>query len=187
MIKTIKDFNPAKIKDLEGLYTYGAYKDGFNLTASLDSKVKADFSQQIVNEIVLWKVNRYVNLANADWLEDFNRLKFIDELDGNQAFVKSILSSMLKTHGIRLPMASTMLRFRNPDVFQIIDVRTFRVIYGDDPGRKKIMDANDDNSIDLYFEYLLILKKTCAEKGILFSDADRILYQFDIVENKEIL
>jgi hypothetical protein len=186
MIKTIKDFNPAKIKDLEGLYTYGAYKDGFNLTASLDNKVKVDFDQQIVNEIVLWKVNRYVNVANADWMGDFNKLKFIDELDGNQTFVKSILSNMLKTQGIMLPMASTMLRFRNPNVFQIFDEGTFRVIYGDDLRRKKIMDANDDNSIDLYFEYLVILKKTCAEKGIVFSDADRILYQFDIVENKEI-
>ncbi|WP_290308638.1 hypothetical protein [Mucilaginibacter flavus] len=184
MIKTIKDFNPAKIKDLEGLYTYGAYKDGYNLTTSLDNKAKADFDQQIINEIVLWKVNRYVNVENADWMDDFNKLKFIDELDGNQTFVKSILSKMLKTHGIRLPMASTMLRFRNPNVFQIIDVRTFRVIYGDDAQKKKIMDANDDNSIELYFEYLLTLKKVCAEKGIVFSDADRILYQYDIEENK---
>jgi hypothetical protein len=92
---------------------------------------------------------------------------------------------MLKTHGIRLPMASTMLRFRNPKVFQIIDARTFRVIFGDDEEKKKKYDAiNESDRIEIYIEYLKQLRKECEAKNIVFSDADRILYQYDIEENK---
>jgi len=186
MIKPINDFDSSEIAELEKKYNYGTTRAGFDLTQSLDQKVSDSFDQAIINEIVLWKVNRFVSVYHCDWLSDFNLLKSISELAGNEAYVRSILKRMLNTHGIRLPMASTMLRFRNPQVFQIIDVRTFSVIFGDDEMLlKKYSSSNVDLHIEIYFEYLGELKSICSKKDIPFSKSDRILYQFDIERRKQ--
>tara|TARA_B110000208_G_scaffold8792_1_gene11319 strand:- start:95 stop:358 length:264 start_codon:yes stop_codon:yes gene_type:complete len=42
---------------------------------------------------------------------------------------KQILKGLLKTNGVQLGMASTILRYRNPNIYQIIDQRIYRVIY----------------------------------------------------------
>jgi hypothetical protein len=81
-------------------------------------------------------------------------------------------------------MASTMLRFRNPAVFQIIDIRTFRMIFGDSEESKIDKNELDKNnggtSIDIYFKYLKTLHLMCKEKRFDFSKSDRFLYQYDI-------
>jgi hypothetical protein len=96
------------------------------LTNRLDN-VQKIFDQTIVNEIVLWKVARFANidpsvfkLINA--IEPLSR-----ELDVSQT--TELLQSLLKTKGIGLPMASTILRFKNPNIYQIIDQRVYRFIY----------------------------------------------------------
>jgi len=186
-IKTIKDFindfDKTKIDELRTKFNKRATdKKGFSLTERLDAKKDIPFDQDMINEIVLWKVNRYVNVGNSSWLEDFNNLKDVPEIDdNNKEHIKEILKKMIDTNGIRLPMASTMLSFRNPRVFQIIDIRTFHVMYGDDDVKKKVLDANNDESIKLYFDYLVDLKK----EKITFCESDRILYQYDIEENKK--
>lgn len=43
---------------------------------------------------------------------------------------EEILRKLLMTPGIRLPMASTILRFKNPNVYQIIDQRAYRFLTG---------------------------------------------------------
>jgi hypothetical protein len=189
-----KDLDESMIDSLKTNFNIKAKnKEGFNLTERLDAKKDKAFDQDMINEIVLWKVNRYVN-ADSNWLEDFHNLKDIRAIDdNNKEHIKEIFKKMINTTGIRLPMASTMLSFRNPKVFQIIDVRTFRVIFGDDDESKKTknaLDANNDGSIDIYLEYLSKLKEYCENKEINFSEADRILYQFDkeyrIMEKAEV-
>ena len=91
-----------------------------------------------------------------------------------------VLQRLLETKGIRLPMASTILRFKNPDVFQIIDQRAYRFVYGfelrlQDPNSKKIIE----NQIQLYFKYLHDLKDISLKTGWKFSELDRILYLRD--------
>jgi hypothetical protein len=184
-MKTIEDFDKANIEKLRDKFNYGAIKDGFNLTEHLDNQSELNFNQEIINEIVLWKVNRYVSIQESAWFKDFNDLKDIISIESNEEKIKIILEKMLRTHGIRLPMASTFLRFRNPKVFQIIDARTFRVIFGDNEEKKKKYDANNEiDRIEVYFDYLIELRKECVRKSIEFFEADRILYQFDIDENK---
>jgi len=185
MKKTIEDFEEANIGNLRKKFNDSATKEGFNLTNNLDKKVDIDFTQDIINEIVLWKVNRYVTINDSEWIKDFNELKYIEDLETNEKQIRNILEKMLKTHGIRLPMASTMLRFRNPKVFQIIDERTFRIIFGNNLEMRKKYDAyNVSDRIGAYFEYLKKLRLDCKKKNIEFSEADRILYQYDIEENK---
>ncbi len=94
---------------------------------------------------------------------------------------KEVLSSLLETKGVRLPMASTILRFKNPEIYQIIDQRVYRLIYGIDLKMSTKIHLN----IKQYFEYISDLKRICKKIGIPFIDSDRILYEYDKIVNKE--
>jgi hypothetical protein len=192
----IGDLNENEIDDLMNEFDERAFKDNVSLTQILDDKKDVNFDQNIINEIVLWKVNRYVSLKRVNWLSKFNELKNLgiqdlfsnlDNYEYNETKkedVKKILKEMCDTNGIGLPMASTMLRFRNPAVFQIIDIRTFRMIFGDSEESKIDKNELDKNnggtSIDIYFKYLKTLHLMCKEKRFDFSKSDRFLYQYDI-------
>ncbi len=156
-----------------------------DLTKKLDN-TSSLFNQNIINEIVLWKVNRYAHV-------DEETLKLINEIDPNsklidEAKTRQILSRLLKQKGIQLAMASTILRFRNSSIYQIIDQRVFRIIY---KGRKLKINTyqNEKNlnaQIDLYLEYLKDLNAVCSKLEIAFEKSDRILFMADKRINKRI-
>ena len=126
-LKTLKDLK------LEKLLPKEEYQVQNQLMKQLDqySQSNKDFNQNIVNEIVLFKVNRYAKLEN-EHLEILNKINSNDiKLDKN--LTTSILKELLQLKGIGLPMASTILRFKNPNVYQIIDQRVFRIMYGSNP------------------------------------------------------
>ncbi len=148
-----------------------------NLTQSLDA-LDQDFNQDIINQIVLWKVNRYAFL-DRNTLDILNKISRRDsKLD--ERLTKELIQKLIGISGIRLPMASTILRFKNPNIYQIIDQRVFRMIYG----HKYKLSSNKSKQADLYIEYLHELKLKCSEKNIPFQNADRILYLADKEENK---
>ncbi len=153
------------------------------ITPTLDS-YDGDFDQVIVNEIVLWKVNRYPIIDDAI-LKELNGIKKTDESILPVA-LKTLLLKLLNCHGIQLPMASTILRFKNPKLFQIIDQRVYRLIYGKKmklPGSYNI--TNLEKLTDLYIQYLKDLRKKCDELNIPFEKADRILWMADKRINKD--
>jgi thermostable 8-oxoguanine DNA glycosylase len=140
----------------------------------LDDLQDLKLSQELLDEIVLWKVNRYVSLHEDQLrrIDDVRTLK-----PGEHEKARPILEDLLEAHGVDLPMASTFLRFRNPSVFQIIDRHAYRALYGRDyklfpktPAKKKI---------NVYFTYLDDLRSLCNAKGLGFSTVDRVLYVFD--------
>ncbi len=81
---------------------------------------------------------------------------------------------MLKTSGISLPLASTILKFYQSNAFPIIDQRAYRQAFSTKLPNKA--------SADLYLKYI----KKCIEIGkkykILFGKIDEVLYQKDIGE-----
>lgn len=172
------NYEKEHFEKLIDLYDYQS-----DLTEILD-EYKSDFSQAIINEIVLWKVNRYVNTDTAlDWLKKLNAFKYDNEVEEKELreFLRLVLT---KVRGVRLAMASTFLRFRNPKVYQIIDERMFRVVMRkENPGKKLSSFTTVDSQIDLYIAYLKKLKAICSDLNINFEQSDRILYQFDIVKN----
>jgi len=97
------------------------------LTAKLDALPNAQFSQETINEIILWKVNRYARLSDdvRKALYALRALKPLEHRSGEQ-----VLLQLLACTGIDLPMASTILRFQAADVFQIIDRRAYRAVFG---------------------------------------------------------
>lgn len=176
-IKTFKDIDRFEYDPKEF-----AYQEW--LTEELERKVPQQINQDIINEIVLWKVNRYVRLEP----DTIDLLNAIDPKA--RAFedvpIYAVLRKLLNTDGVRLPMASTILRFRNPYLFQIIDQRAYRAVYGEvlpATYTAKNHGKSVDERIDFYLDYLRRLREIADEKGWKFEDLDRILYLFDRKHN----
>ncbi len=150
-------------------YTYQA-----QLTEVLDA-FAGEFTQEKINEIVLWKVNRYA-LLSEELFSLINKIKKSDR-ELNEDFTKEILSKLLatKTKGIQLPMASTILRFKNPYIYQIIDQRVYRIIMNEN---LKLPRKIEDQII-FYLNYLQKLREVCIQYFIPFEEADRVLYALD--------
>jgi flavorubredoxin len=141
------------------------------------------FDQDHINKIVLWKLNRYSNI-NQSVMNKINAI----EISGNEldeSLTREILEELLTTKGFRLPMASTVLRFRNPEIYQILDQRVYRLIYGK-PLRLSYSKGGIDEQIDLYLEYLRKLKQISdASDDFDFKEADQVLYMLDKRVNEE--
>ena len=169
--KTISDI---KIQLSEYNYEYQS-----ELTKKLDS-ISGNFNQSIINEIILWKVNRYAKIED-DTLIYLNQIKKSDRII-DISLTSKILEKLLLTKGIRLPIASSILRYKNSSIYQIIDQRVYRLI--NDCELK--LPSSIKNQIDLYLTYLAKLREICKNKNIPFKDADRILYEIDKKVNKKI-
>lgn len=175
-IKTIYSFiNSSKYSEIKNEYKYQE-----ELTKKLDL-IDSEFNQDIINEIVLWKVNRYVNLNN-ETLVLLNQIKKSDT-EINVDLTKTILRKLLETKGVRIALASTILRFKNSNIYQIIDQRVYRFIH---PNGEELKNSNKiEDTIDMYLEYLERLHFVCKTYKINFTDSDRILYLMDKKSNEE--
>jgi len=178
MIKTI--FDPEFNIETDDYNFY--YQE--SLTTKLDTS-NSDFNQEKINEIVLWKVNRYAEF-------DMELIALINSIDNSNTeldidLTKKVLKQLLKTNGVQLAMASTILRFRNPSVYQIIDQRVFRVIYENEILNLNIYpsEKNLNFQIELYIKYLFDLRKICLNLKIPFEKSDRILFMADKRINKK--
>ncbi|PQL93839.1 hypothetical protein C4S76_07065 [Apibacter adventoris] len=78
-------------------------------------------------------------------------------------------------------MASTILGFKNPKIYQILDQRVYRFIY---PKKTLKYSSNLNDQINLYIQYLTDLRTICIERKIDYSISDRILYSLDKFHNK---
>jgi len=129
-----------------------------DLTKRLDDLADLNFTRELINEIVLWKVNRFVSLEKG-LLDRLDALKTLKAGAHRQA--DSVVESLLTVHGIDLPMASTFLRFRNPKVFQIIDRHAYRALYGKD--YPLYVHRPTGRKLKIYFSYLDRLRSLCVE------------------------
>lgn len=166
MIKSIKD-QDFQLEDSDYTFPYQA-----DLTPKLDI-LNVPFDQGTINEIVLWKLNRYSEPGK----ETLNLLNQInpESREMDETLTKEVLSRLLATKGIQLSMASTILKFKNKYIYQIIDQRVYRIIYQEKPKTS----ANLSRQIDLYLKYLVDLRQESAVLNIPFEQADRILYMAD--------
>tara|TARA_B100001142_G_C14253743_1_gene624263 strand:+ start:391 stop:954 length:564 start_codon:yes stop_codon:yes gene_type:complete len=180
-LKTLKNLK------LEKLIPEEEYQVQNQLMSQLDqySQSNRDFNQNIINEIVLFKVNRYAKLE-SEHLELLNEINSNDmKLDEN--LTTSILKELLQLKGIGLPMASTILRFKNPNIYQIIDQRVYRIMYGHTfASNASKTEKKIEEKIKIYIKYLIDLKNECKKYKINFFHSDRILYDLDKVHNKNI-
>ena len=148
------------------------------LTRRLDKLKSRQLTQNLVNEIVLWKVNRYV-APSGKTMRSLNKIKGLKR--GEHRKAKAAIENLLSESGIGLPIASTLLRFRNPNTFQIIDRHAYRAMYG----RKYALTKKSPlkTQIDTYFQYLDDLIAISNKKGVDYKLLDRVLYVFDRKHN----
>lgn len=146
----IKKYEHIWDKNPKGLLEKYDYQK--KLTDELDQLKPAQVDFETILKIVLWKVNRFPYI-NEDQVKKLKEVSNFTE--HKQAEV--LLKELLMIEGIALPMASTILRFINPNVFQIIDERAYRVLFPDQkkyPSKpQKITDGYLNNSIAIYFAY----------------------------------
>jgi thermostable 8-oxoguanine DNA glycosylase len=148
------------------------------LTGRLDDLENTAIDQSLIDEIVLWKVNRYVRISD-DNIAQIERLKVLQA--GEHKKSDEVLRVLLNVNGVDLPMASTILRFTNPKVFQIIDRHAYRAVYGKKyPAYQSTPAAR---KISLYFDYIDELIELCKLKALTFTTIDRLLYIFDKKNN----
>jgi thermostable 8-oxoguanine DNA glycosylase len=148
------------------------------LTTHLDTLPDKPFSQETVNEIVLWKVNRYVRLPKK-LRDSIHVLRTLSPRDHRQA--EPVLLNLLNCHGVDLAMASTFLRFQNADVFQILDRHAYRAVFGE---RYRVNSkAPPHIKVAVYFKYLDALHSLATARRVAFRELDRILYMFDKEHN----
>jgi hypothetical protein len=171
-MKLAKEWD-GNLSDLMSEYSYQP-----ELTRKLDGVATQNFDQSLINEIVLWKVNRYAPLS-PETLESLNGLSSIEA--GKHKESESTIKSLLREPGVDLPMASTLLRFKNPQVFQIIDRHAYRALYGED---YPLYSASGlDRKVKVYFSYLDELVALSISKNVDFKILDRVLYVFDKQHN----
>jgi hypothetical protein len=169
-----------KAKDYKGPNNLAAYLSQFKVYPTLTPKLdqsSGELTQERINEIVLWKVARYVNLP-PDVLDALNGLKQLKA--GEHIKGQNVLKALLSCDGVRLPMASTFLRFANPSVYQIYDRHMWRALYGEP---HKINLKKTETAVPLYWQFIEELRGQCATLKIDFLNADRILFEFDKAEN----
>lgn len=173
---TIFDLTPTDF-DLTSDYDYQN-----DLTERLDN-LTSDFDQQIINEIVLWKVNRYAKL-DPETLDAINKIN-TTATDIDVALTSEIFHKLLAKDqkGIRLAMATTILRFKNPRVYQILDPRVYRFIYGKN---LNVSQTDINQQLEVYLEYLKKLQDISKLHNIAFEQADRILYKMDKLYNVDL-
>lgn len=153
------------------------YKYEPNLTNELDNIGKRDLTSEDIFKMTLWKVARFPQIDN-DMLDKLNSLAECKQLDTK--LTHDVLDKLLSQRGVRLPMASTYLRFRNPHVYQIIDYHVWHQLYHE---KYKELASNKERII-LYFKYLKRLKSQCKKDNVDFVDADRFYYEKDKYEEK---
>ncbi|GEP45867.1 hypothetical protein [Brevifollis gellanilyticus] len=155
------------------------YKAYPSLTRQLDHFV-GPFNAEVINCIVLWKLSRFVDLP-APLLAELDGVRQLEV--GQHAQAAELATDLQRVKGVQLAMASTFLRFANPEVFQIIDRHAYRAVYGTDLSKALKAHRTVGAKTQLYFTYLDALRQLCTEKHLPFRDADRILFEFDKQEN----
>ncbi|OFY84424.1 MAG: hypothetical protein A3K10_00705 [Bacteroidetes bacterium RIFCSPLOWO2_12_FULL_31_6] len=175
-----KTIHNSSVKILDS-YKEFSYQE--ELTTKLDNTT-GNFNQGIINEIVLWKVNRYAKITDKA-IDLINSIG--SDIIMNEELTIKILKLLLNTKGIQLPMASTILRFKNKYVYQIIDQRVYRIICKTNPQKlnSNNSEKNINSNIDLYLNYLKDLRIVCNLLSIPFEESDRILYMADKDINKD--
>lgn len=142
----------------------------------------------IINSIVLWKVNRQVKIDNNLIIRiknlQFDKVELLENYEGE---IREILKALLETQGIQIAMASNILKMFKPFAFPIIDQRAFRTIYSKDLPNFYGKDKYS-KYIDLYIQYIkdcyTFNVNNCPE--ITFNKMDELLYQIDKVNKNKV-
>ncbi|CCZ84976.1 putative uncharacterized protein [Firmicutes bacterium CAG:631] len=146
----------------EALKNY-KYDAGENILNRIKSSNNEKEQLDIINMIILWKINRRA-IIDSGTIKELMDIKTInlDNLEENKDKLKKCFNDLISSKGIQLAMASTILHFYNPNTFPIIDQRAYREL------RSEEMSQNiKKGEALLMYNNLFILQKNCFNFIIL--------------------
>jgi thermostable 8-oxoguanine DNA glycosylase len=131
-----------------------------------------------LRQVSLWKSDRTLNVSD-ETLAKLAELSAKTHVTIDDPIVKEVLEMLVDSQGIGLPMASSILKFINPKVFPIIDVRAYRALTGTKAHQRTY-------TVDNYIAYTKQLTAIAAKWNRPLRDIDEQLYCFDKKHNKKI-
>ena len=144
-------------------------------------------NRDIINSIVLWKINRQVDIGTELFIAIKNLNIAPSIIKTKEKEIKEIVFDLLEIKGVKIAMASTILKIFYPDSFPIFDKRAYRELNGEDLPDYYGASANQRYA-DLYFQYILDCHKynqrVCP--NINFDDIDKVLYQLDLEKGTKV-
>lgn len=175
--------------DYQEVLSRFTYDDGTDIRNRISAVEAGDYreNRDIINEIVLWKMNRRPQVTEelTDAIFSLKEIKtplqvLTDEKTGR------VVEKLLQTKGMQLPMASTVLHFYYPEIFPIIDQRAYRELYAMD--YPKTM-TKIPMLTELYLKYIKDCWEYQQEKcpEIAFSQIDKVLYQLDKEKGNKVI
>ena len=167
-------------------YTYAGDEEIINRIKNCTGKDERE-NRDIINSIVLWKINRTVDIGTKLFIAIKNLNIVPSNIKTNKKEIKKIICDLLEVKGIKIAMASTILKMFYPDTFPIIDQRAYRELTGDNLPNYYGVSANQKYA-DLYFQYILDChvynQSVCP--NINFDDIDKVLYQLDLERGNKV-
>ncbi len=174
-----------KSRSQKSYQTYDPKRDRLNFNSSYNLEEQKEIRQKLEREkrvsvddlrrISLWKLDRILSVSE-ETLSDLNELKSRETPELEDDLVKKVLEGLTKSKGIGFPMASAILKFINPRIFPIIDVRAYRALYGKKP----------TYTYDVYIAYSKKLTEIAHCLGKELDEIDEQLYCFDKERNGKI-
>lgn len=142
-------------------------------TATLHAEINHNTLINIndLRRISLWKINRVIGVSD-EALDLLRRIAGSQSLKIDDDIVEQAINALVNSQGIGFPMASAILKFINPDVFPIIDIRAYRALTG-----KKLNYSTYSYSV--YIEYVKSLMEIAVATRRPLREIDEQLYCFD--------
>ena len=167
---------------------YDAKHESLNFTFSYNDKETLELHKKLNNSksitecdlrrVSLWKSDRVLSVSK-DALDKLNELSGKRNVKLRDDLVKEIIGLLVISQGIGFPMASAILKFINPDVFPIIDVRAYRALTGKKP-------YYSTYSYEKYMEYAERVSQISQALHRPLSEIDEQLYCYDQKHNGKI-
>ena len=149
-------------------------------TEQLHKKLNASISisEDDLRRVSLWKSNRVLSVRE-ELLQKLNKLSSLKNIDLKNPLVKETIDELVLSQGIGFPMASAILKFINPNIFPIIDVRAYRALTGNKP-------YYGTYSYEKYIDYAEKLSEIAKSINKPLREIDEQLYCFDKKHNGKI-
>ncbi len=149
-------------------------------TAELHKKLNgaAAITEDDLRRVSLWKLDRVLSVSE-ETLEKLQKLSQKKSVTLRDPLVKETIELLVLPQGIGFPMASAILKFINPSVFPIIDVRAYRALTGKKP-------YYSTYTYDKYIEYAEALHSLSSKLKRPLKEIDEQLYCFDEAKNGKI-
>lgn len=172
--RTYKKYHPEQ----DTLEFSFSYNDGE--TAALHTKLNksSSITEDDLRRVSLWKSNRVLSVSETT-LKKLNELSVKIDLQLKDELVKEVIENLVISQGIGFPMASAILKFIDPTVFPIIDVRAYRALTGKKP-------YYTTYSYEKYIDYAEQLHELSKKLGRPLREIDEQLYCYDQKHNGEI-